>query len=156
MALDPTAREANFKDSIKKYFVETLKDIENLNLSFDKSLSTPYLQGVSVNKWVIINWGHFLRDTLSEATINILPCVRQDNEGFQLAQLSDKILGYLTDTSATHGMKTITFYRSYPNQVWTVLGGLMVWDIIESGTLEASDETKYKIITVRFKFASKI
>jgi len=155
MALDPTARESNFKDSIKKYFVENLKDTENLHLSFDKSLSAPFLQGVTQQKWVMINWGPFLRGTLSEATIDILCGARQDNEGFLLAQLCDKVIGYLYDENATHGMKIITFYRSYPNKEWTSLGGLLVWDIVESGTLEAPDESKYKIITVRFKFASK-
>ena len=154
MVLDPTARESNFKDSIKKYFVESLKDTENLHISFDKSLSLPYLQSFTQQKWVMFNWGPFSRDILSEATVDIMCGARQDNEGFLLAQLGDKVLGYLSDTTATHGMKTITFYRSYPNAPWTVLGGLLVWDIVESGTLEAPDESKYKIITVRFKFIS--
>jgi len=156
MSLDPTAREANFRDSIKKYFVESLKDTENLHISFDKSLSLPYLQGVAQQKWVIINWGPFIRGTLSEAIIDINCGSRKDNEGFLLAQLCDKVMGYLSDEDATHGMKTITFYRSYPNRAWISIGGLLVWEIAESGTLEAPDESKYKIITVRFKFASKI
>jgi len=155
MALDPTARESNFKDSIKKYFVESLKDTENLHIAFDKSLSAPYLIGVTQKKWVVINWGAFMRGTLSEASIDINCGTRQDNEGFQLAQLCDKVLGYLSDEDATHGMKTITFYRSFPNSAWVKIGGLLVWNIIESGTLEAPDESKYKIITVVFKFASK-
>ncbi len=92
MALEPTARESNFRDSIKKYFVGSLVDIEKLDLSFDKTLSDPYLGGVVAKKWVMINWGYFLRGTLSEAMIEIKPCVRQDNEGFQLAQLGDKII----------------------------------------------------------------
>ncbi len=155
MALDPTARESNFKDSIKKYFVENLTDTEKLHLSFDKSLSLPYLQGVSQQKWVMINWGPFLRGDLSEASIDILCGARQDNEGFLLAQLGDKVIGYLSDEDTTDGMKRIPFYRSYPNKAWTVLGALLVWEVIESGTLEAPDESKYKIITVKFKFASK-
>ncbi len=155
MSLEPTARESNFKDSIKKYFVESLTDKENLHLSFDKSLSTPYLQGVTQQKWVMINWGSFIRGTLSEATIDILCGARKDNEGFLLAQLCDKVIGYLSDITTTDGMKRITFYRSYPNRAWTGLGALLVWDIVESGTLEAPDESKYKIITVRFKFISK-
>ncbi len=155
MALDPTARESNFKDSIKKYFVENLKDTENLHLSFDKSMSLPYLQSFTQQKWVMISWGPFNRDILSEGVIEIRCGARQDNEGFLLAQLGDKVVGYLSDTTTTDGMKRIPFYRSYPNAPWTLLGALLVWDIDESGTLEAPDESKYKIITVRLKFISK-
>jgi len=156
MALDPTARESNFKDSIKKYLVDSLATTEGLNVSFDKTLSTPYLQTVTMQKWVMVNWGPFIRGTLSDAVIDIVCCVRKDNEGFLLAQLVDKVMGYLTDVDATHGMKTITFYRSFQSSPWTVIGGLLVWDIMETGTLEAPDSTKYKILSVRFKFASKI
>ena len=116
MALDPTARESNFKDSIIKYFVENLKDVEKLHLSFDKSMSLPYLQGVSQQKWVMINWGPFNRDILSEGIIEIRCGARQDNEGFLLAQLSDKVAGYLSDITTTDGMKRIPFYRSYPKR----------------------------------------
>jgi len=156
MALDPTARESNFKDSIKKYFIDTLVDVEGLNVSFDKVLSTPYLQTMTLQKWVMINWGPFIRGTLSDASIDIVCCVRKDNEGFLLAQLVDKVMGYLTDVNATHGMKSITFYRSFQSSPWVEIGGILVHNIMETGTLEAPDLTKYKILNVQFKFASRV
>ena len=155
MALDPTARQINFQDSIKKYFVESLADIEGFQITFDKSLSLPYLQTVTAKEWVTINWGSFDVGHLSEGVVDIFCCTRKDNEAVRLAIIRDKVANYLIDENATHGMKTIPFYRSYRDQAWTLLGGLLVWDIMESGKLEAPDETKYKIITVRLKFASK-
>jgi len=67
-------------------------------------------------------------------------------------------MGYLTpDSSVPDGIKRITFYRSFPSPTpWIVIGGIIVNDIIESPELDADDETKYKVLTVRFKFVSKI
>jgi len=159
MVLDSTARETNYRDSIKRYFVDNLSTVERIPLTFDKALSTPRVQGATaVNRWVSIDWGTLFRGYMSEGVIDIYCCTRQDNEGFKLAQLVDKVMGYLRDTSMTDGMRRITFYKSAANiGDWTVLGGILIHpDIIESPQLDAPDETKYKILTVRLNFASKI
>ena len=155
MALDPTAREANFKDSIKKYLVTSLVDIEGLYLSFDKSMAYPDLRGVVVDRWVNVVCGVVERALLSRGILDIYCGTREDNEGYKLSQLADKVYGYFVDESATHGMKTIPFYRSYRDQEWVKIGGLLVQDIIETSQLEGPDETKYKIITVNLRFVSK-
>lgn len=156
MAIDSTARSANFRDSIKKYFVEGLKDTEKLNLTFDKSMSEPYLQTVTVDKWVNIRWGPMIREVMSRAVLEIYCCTREDNEGFKLAQLTDKVYGYLIDENATHGMKTIPFYRSSRDSPWVSIGGLLVWDIQDSADFDAVDGTKFRILTVTIRFASKL
>lgn len=157
MALDPTARLANVKDSLKKYFVDSLHTGEGIALTFDKSLSTPKLQGISVNQWVSINFGLVEMETLSTLLLNIYCCTRSDAEGFRLCQLRDKVMGYLTDTEQSDGMQRIPFYRSRASGNWTLLaGGFVVQEVTESGELEAPDETKYRILTVKLRFASKI
>lgn len=157
MALDPTAREANFRDSIKKYFVDNLETIDGIPLTFDKALSSPNIQGKTVHKWVTILFGSAHIDTMSEIYFRIFCCTRQDNEGFKLAQLKDTVMGYLTnDGSVGDGQVRIPFYRSYANQAWSLLGSLLVIDVMDSDQLEAPDETKYKILTVRLKTASKM
>lgn len=158
MALEPTARESNFRDSIKKYFVDSIKTTEGIPLSFDQTLKKPNLRNKNVMRWVILAFRDMYRDDLSQAMIDIYCCTRRDNEGFKLAQLTDVVIGYLTDASdAGDGIKRITFYRSYvPPTPWVSIGGIVVQDIAESGQLTAEDETKYKIITVTFRFASKI
>lgn len=45
MALDPTARLANVKDSIKKYFVDNIARTSGKKLTFDKALSVSRIQG---------------------------------------------------------------------------------------------------------------
>lgn len=156
MALDPTAREANFRDSIKKYFVDSLVTAEGLNLSFDRSLATPILRNKSTDKWVVINWGDMHRDDMSTATLEIFCCTREDNEGFKLAQLVDTVMGYLTVSTGGDSTLRITFYRSYPSQAWTNIGGIVVQEVYESAQLMAEDDTKYKILTVVCRFASVV
>ena len=156
MSLDPTARLANVKDSLKKYFVDSIYTAESIQLTFDKGLSTPNIQGTAVNRWVSINFGTVDMDHMGTLILNIYCCTRQDSEGFKLAQLRDTVMNYLSDTTQTDGMKRITLYRSRASGSWTELGGLVVQDVIESGQLEAPDETKYRILTATLRWSAKI
>ena len=158
MSLDPTAREANIRDSVKKYFVDNIARTEGLGLTFDRSLAEPVIQGDTggVDKWVSINYGYLDPDALASMMLTIYCCTRSDAEGFKLAQLRDKVMGYLTDTTQTDGMRRITFYRSYESQAWDVIGALLVQLDPESDQFEAEDGTKYKMLNVRLRWAAKI
>ena len=148
MALDPTAREANVRDSLKKFFRDGIG--QTYTLSFDKGLATPRIQGQpsEVDRWVNIAIGTVNLSIPSEIWVRMFLCTRKDAEGFRLAQLRDNVVGDLIDTTQTDGMKRITLYRSYENQAWVSIGHLRVLEIIESGNFDAPDETKYKIIDV--------
>jgi hypothetical protein len=157
MSLHATAREANVTDSIKKYFIDNLETIEGLAVTFDKALSQPKLVGRFNDRWVSISMGPIVFDTLSISHIDIYCCTREDNEGFKLAQLRDIVEGYLTnDGSPGDGKKIIPFYQSHHTDPWTLLGGMVVGDVISSGRMEAPDETKYRILSTRLLFASKV
>jgi predicted ester cyclase len=65
-------------------------------------------------------------------------------------------MGYLSDVTRTDSFARIPFYRSYENQAWELLGAFVVTDVQESGQLMASDGTKYKILSVKLRTASKI
>jgi len=153
MALDPTAREANVRDSIIKYFKDNLKTTEGITTVFDIGISQP---DSSSTQWVSVNFGAMEFTTMSTFFLYVHCCTREDNEGWRLAQLKDKVLGYLSDENATHGMKSITLYRSYLNQAWVAIGGLLVQEVLESGQLLAPDGTKYKTLSVRLRTASKL
>lgn len=158
MALEPTAREANYRDSIKKYMVDSLVTIEGLKITFDPRMHVPETfksTNPNVKKWVSVKFGNLYRDDMSEGILEIRCCTRQDTEGFQLAQLCDKVIGYFTTTS-DDGIKRITFYRSYPSQAWDNIGGIVVQDVMESREMEAADDTLWKLVTVILRFASKI
>jgi hypothetical protein len=160
MALHATARESNVIDSIKKYLCDNLETTEKIALLFDTGLSYPKVQsGRAVDRWVSCDIGPMVLDFLSEASFELFLCTRRDNEGFRLAQLRDTVMGYLTsDGSPGDGKVSIPFYQSSsaPSATWTLLGGMVITDVIESRRIKAPDETKYKILTVRLKFGTQI
>jgi len=156
MSLDATSREANVRDSIIKYFVDSLKTGEGINISFDKTLSVPKVQGTEVEKWVMFDFGAMDRGTLSEYIVDLYCCTRKDPQGFKLAQLGDTVMGYLSDTTQTDGMKRIPFYRSKQVGTWDLLGSLLVVEVNEGSEIEATDGTKFKVLSVRLKWAAII
>jgi hypothetical protein len=157
MALDDTSKESNIRDSEKKYFSDSLETGEGLSLTFDKYLSTPRVQGKDVDRWVSINFGDMSLSDLSVHDLQIYCCTRKDSEGFKLAQLRDKVFAYLTDNTQTDGMARFPFYRSRATGAWTQLdGGFVVQDVMESRQMETDDGTKFKILTVRLRFSSKV
>jgi len=156
MSLDPTARRANIKDSIKRYFCSVYSG----ELTFDKTLSTPdLLNDKSVDRWVNIDIGEVTRGVITTVPLEIQCASRQDPEGFKLAQLTDTMVGHLSDTTQTDGMKRIPFYRSVPTgpDDWVLLGSFVVSEeITESKELYTPDNSKYIIIFATLKTASKI
>jgi len=156
MSLDATAREANLRDSIKRYFVDNLVTAEGVQVSFDRGLSTPKVQGTDVDRWVAISLGTIEMGTMSSAIVTIYCCSKMDSEGFKLAQLRDKVMGYLVDPNATDGYARITLYRSHPTEAWTNIGGMVVIIETESPVMEAEDNSKIKAITITLRWSSKI
>jgi len=155
--LDSTAKESNIRDSIKKYFVDNLYTSEGVPLTFDRYLDIPNVQGHALDKWVSINFGDMFMTELSTHILNIYCCTRADSEGFKLAQLRDKVYKYLVNGDNTDGMARIAFYRSRASGDWTLLTtGMVVQEVMESRQFETEDGTKYKILTVKLRFASKV
>lgn len=155
MALDPTAREANVKDSVKKYFVDNINKIEGLELTFDRTLSTPKIQGTEVEKWVTVMFGPFELGTLSSLMLTIFCCTRKDAEGFKIAQVRDRVMGYLVDTTQTDGKARIPLYRSSASEAWQLLGSMVVQiDGAESRIMDADDDTKIKTIPIILKWGT--
>ena len=157
MSLDASARMSNAMDSIKKYMVDNLYTIEGIQLSFDKILSTPNIQGTAVDKWIGIKFGPMIMDALSSLTLDLFLCTRKDAEYFRLAQLRDTVYGYMTDNTQTDGMARIPMYRSYATQPWVQLDtGFIVQEIIESPPYELEDFTKVKQMTCILKWGAKV
>jgi len=152
MSLDATSREANIWDSIKKYFVDNL----SYSLTFDKALSAPNLRGKSVDRWVSFSLNDVVIGDMSDIILDIYCCTRQDNEWHKLSQVRDTVFSLLVDDTKTDTMRRITFYASHPTNDWTSIGALLVTDIMESPRLEAEDDTKFKILHVRLRTASKV
>lgn len=157
MALDPTSREANVRDSVKKFFVDNLYRVEGVELTFDIGLTTPKIQGqnLDLDRWVAIQFGGIASDTMSAVELEIFCCSRNDPEGFKLAQLRDKVVGYLTDGAKPDGLRRITLYRSYADQPWESIGTMVVLLDADSPQLIGPDGTKFKEVPCRLVWGSK-
>ena len=157
MALDSSARESNVKDSLKKYLIDNIYTTEGVEISFDKILSTPNIQGIDVDRWVGVKFGAIDMASLSSLDLELFLCTRKDPEYFRLAQLRDTVMGYLTDNTQTDGMARIPLYRSYANQDWELLsGGFIVQKVIEGPQYGLDDLTKVKQLTCILRWGAKI
>jgi len=152
MTLDATGRESNIWDSIKKYFIDNL----SYSLSFDRALSAPDLQGTVVTRWVSFTLNDMIIGDMSSIMLDIYCCSRQDNEWHKLSQIRDTVFDLLIDTTMTDTMRRIPLYQSHATNAWTLIGSLMIDEITESARMEAEDETKFKILHVRLRTASKV
>lgn len=153
MALDSSAKLTNVRNSIKKYFVDTLSTIEAIDLSFDRSIVDPYLENTSLTKWVLVNFGRVSQqDVFSIHDFDVVCCTRQDAEGVRLMQMVDTVQGYLYDSTQTDRLKRITLY----NDAWTSIGSLLITDNVVSFQDLARDETKFVVIACAVRWAAKV
>ena len=112
MTLDPTSKQSNIIDSIKKYFIDNLLTIERIIVSFDADLPSPKIQGVIPDEWVTIPIGNLAMDqVVSEQDLRIWCATKNDPEGYRLSRLRDKVYAYLTDNTKTDNRRRIDFYN---------------------------------------------
>ena len=155
MTLDPTQRESNFRDSIKKYFVDNLFTDNEIQITFDISIPAPKVQGNIPSRWVTIDFGDGNMDNISEFTLRIYCNTKHDPEGFRLAQLRDTVYNFLVDKTKTDGLARVTHYRSREVGAWTKIGSMIIIVDSESRQFKASDESKFKYFDLTLKFGSK-
>jgi hypothetical protein len=157
MALHSTSRLSNIKDSLKKYFVESLEQTEGLQVVFDKNVENiPTVQGTPVDRWVVVIMGTpDINSPLASANVKVICCSQKDSEGFKLAQTRDAVVGYLTDPDKSDGMRRIPLYKSYKDSPWELLGGMVVQEILETDSGEIANGIKVHIMNVRLRWGAR-
>lgn len=154
--MDDTAKIANIKASVKKYFVDNIEDTEGVTVVFDKDLSDPDLHSKDspTIKWVVVIFDPIDRSE-GDMNLRVLCCTRRDAEGFRLAQTHDTVYKYLQDTDKTDGMARIPLYAISGSSLVAQDKGMVV--IVEgaSDEFEADDDTKFLIINVRLRWGVK-
>ena len=154
MSLDPTTKEVDFKNSIKKYFIDNLETTESLKIFFEGLNETPLdSSGNKYDKWVIIVFGSRDLGTVSEQQVSLDIYTRNDKEGDELAALSDTVMGYLIDDTVPDGMIRIPFYNT--TGVWSLVGGIMPFLQASLGRMEGEDKTLFKSINLLCKWGGK-
>lgn len=156
--LSPLSRESNYKDSVKKFFVDMLST-ENIPVTFDKMVNFPDIYQEAfrvtderVDRWVsVISGNIYERSPFIDAYPMIYVCTRRDNEGYRLSQLRDYVLGKISIGMA------IPLYRSYPDPVeWELLTQMTVYHLGETAQLTTKEGTKFKEIALELKWAAML
>jgi hypothetical protein len=151
MSLDASKRLSNLKDSVKKWFVDEFKEAQAIPVLFDRTISTPDIpNSKTINRWVVVNLGGMIPDTMARMTIDVFCCTRSDSEGYMLAQLVDNVVDKL-DTADYR----ITLYRSRETGSWTEIGKLLVTDIEYTGEGVAPDKTKFYLLVLTVRWGTK-
>jgi hypothetical protein len=148
--LDSTAQKRNFYYSLKKYVIDNLFTGNNIYLLFDNFLPPDS----SVNRWVAVIQLPLNRDTLSEYGFELYCVTRRDYEGEQLTELIDLVAGYfLSDTTQTDGFMRIPFYDAV-TQIRN--GSMVITNCSEGNQMEAPDQSKFIVLSITAKMASKV
>lgn len=153
--ISPVSRQVNIKNSVKKYFLYALEELENLTVFFEELSETPSDDnGDKLLKWVTILFGRGDLGHVSEQQITISAYTRDDSEGYELSVLLDTIMGYILDEDSTNGLATIPFYDTSVVP-WVFAGGMMPFLQPSLGEMEGADGTKLKDINIVCKWGGK-
>lgn len=152
MALDVTLSEECFKNSIKKFFVDSLYTTQGIYIEFDTEYKIPKKEGVEVDQWIVFHFdGLHYKGSVAEGRVAAYLFSRRDEEGSDLGVLRDKLLDLLIDEDATDGRARVgLFDTSWVKQT------SMVVDIGDESKQEtAKDQTKYRYANLYFKYGCK-
>jgi len=153
--ISPVSRESDLKNSIKKYFLDSLETLESIPLFFDRLFETPSDdEGTKLLKWVVITFGRGDLGNVSERQVSIEAYTRDDSEGDNLSVLLDTIMGYILNEDSTNGLATVPYYDT-SSVPWTVVGGMMSFLQPSLNEMEGDDSTKFKSINLLFKWGGK-
>lgn len=152
MAMHPTLSETCFKNSIKKFFVDSLQTVDGISVDFDVQYVNPESSGIELDRWISIKFGNIEGGTLSRAHVIIYLFTRRDSEGIDLSILRDTILEKLIDLDMTDGKARIPLY----DLTWAEIGAMIPTVNLESeepGILK--DTTNYKWVRVDLAWGAK-
>jgi len=155
MALSPVSRESDFKNSIKKYFLDSLETIEGIPTFFEFLDATPCdSSGNKLRKWVIVSFGNCVFGNVSEGQISVEAYTRKDSEADDLVVLLDTIRNYIIDENSINGLHTIPYYNTSVTP-WTIVGGMIPFLQPTMGIGEGRDHTRFKDVNILCKWGGK-
>lgn len=152
MSLSSVTKEVDFKNSIKKYFLDSLETIEQLKIFFESLFEVPVdSSGKKLKSWVVVSFGYRNLGNVSEQQVSLDLYTTEDNEADDLAELVDAVMNYLIDEDSINGLKTIPYYDSS----WAVVGGIIPFIQPAFGRMESEDGVQYKSINLLCKWGGK-
>lgn len=155
MALSPTVRQADFKSSIKAYFLDNLETTEGIKIFFEELESQPLdASGQPLDAWIIVEFGDRTLGPVSEQQISLILFTRNDREGDDLAAMEDKVMNYIVDETSPNGLHTIPYYDA-SGTPWVLVGGIIPFPQVALGRMEGTDGIQYKSVNLLCKWGGK-
>jgi len=154
MALDATAKIVNVKKSVRKYFLDNLYTIDGYEVTFDKGFTPPKVQGVEKNQWYSLNFLESNNESKASQDIEIIIASRNDPEGDTVMAMRDTLFKYIVGDEG--GQRSITLYNCDNPASLVSLGGMLIIPRINTGVLEAEDNTKYILFPITILYGVKI
>ena len=162
MALDPTLSELDFRRSVIKYLVTELQYDESSNptgyyLFFKPLTNAPKdANDSTLDQWIIVNFAQRRMGSVSSQYISFDLYSREDDEGFEIARMSDAITDIFYDGTATSGfgIKPVTLFNT-SGSPWVEAGGILPIYKYASRVMPGKDQTLIKSVTYEFKWGAK-
>lgn len=151
MAIAPTLSEEFYKNSIKKYFVDSLYTAEGVFISFEKLTMDP-TDAVpdSITEWIVFKFkGNAYKSPVSQRKIDAYLFSRGDAEGHALSTLRDKLVSSLVDLTMPDGIQRVPLY----DETWAIISGMLLTVGTESEEEIATDDTLYKVVPINIIYA---
>jgi hypothetical protein len=151
--MDASALELNLIKSITKYLRDSLP---TTNFLFDLSAAEPDLRSKAIKSWIRVHFRSIGRSLLSESVVDFYVSTRKDPDGWDNVSLADSLINLFYDAEKTDGLKRIPLYDGSVSP-WIAIGAIITQHVLEfPPRYVIEDETKVKIVSARFRWATKI
>lgn len=149
--MELTLSEAVVLRSVRKYFIDTFKEEENLPVFFDYVERTPTKNGKKVNRWMCVIPRGTTFGTLATSLFQIHIFVTKDKDAMDVALFRDLIADSLIDLEETDGALRFPFY----DEDWEIqfYGVVKLHDSLNPSFFE--DGTKSQIIPFSLFWGAK-
>lgn len=127
-------KDTVINNSVKKFFIENLVDVEGIHVVFDRTMSPPANDDVS--QWVFIDIMDYAPGHLNRKMVYVYCFSKDDLEGIDLSNLIDRVMSYLYDDSL----------MIYDDDLTTLLTGARITLDPHSRTFTTKDNTKMRYI----------
>lgn len=146
--MDDMAKDAVYRESIRKFFVDALGN----TVFFDKTLIDSSKFETPPPRWFIVDAGGLdVMDGRMEPSLRIFCCTRQDPERIELSRMVDTVRTAMRDDDMPDGCRRIPMvsWNAVAEQYDTVGAMLAEKHPRDSGDMSAPDYSNYRILTYR-------
>lgn len=140
--MDPWLQESNLRKSLKKYFVDNLQTIEDINVYFDRVFQPT---DNAVVQWICVVSRIVKIAQVCEGSLTVHMFTKRDREGDVIVALRDTVMDYL--------LESFPFYDT-DSSAWELLGRVQLYPVDETDIVYLIDNGKLKTLEFDMKWSA--